>query len=167
VREVTVPPQLGDGRFNVVAVTVIDSLVADLAVFGIAESICFRGPERISERLQHRSQQIGTRRYKGLFREGMQGQTVGCGHRADLRAFNNSKISRWPFLYPGAHYNIGAKSPNQVKASTPLLRRNRGAASFREIGEGLRRRLGTFYKAKRQVEADKSGCTPERVVTAL
>jgi hypothetical protein len=87
VWEVAALPQLGDGELDgpgagvplarVVAVAVVVSLVADLPVFGVAGGVGFRGHERVGECLDHRAQQIGTRRGEIVFREGLQGQTNG------------------------------------------------------------------------------------------
>lgn len=94
VREVAALPQLGDGELDgpgagvplarAIAVAMVDSFLADLPVFGVAEGVGFRRHERVGERLDHRAQQVRTRRGEIVFREGVQGQTVGCGHRAYL-----------------------------------------------------------------------------------
>ncbi len=94
VREVAALPQLGNGELDgpgprvplarAIAVAVVAPLVADLPVFGVAEGVGLGGHEGVSERFDHRAQQIGTRRGEILLGEGVQGQTVGCGHRADL-----------------------------------------------------------------------------------
>jgi hypothetical protein len=51
------------------------------------------GHECVGERLDHRAQQIGTRRSEVVFGEGVQGHTVGCGHRADLLRASTSRRS--------------------------------------------------------------------------
>jgi hypothetical protein len=103
VREATALTQLGDGQFDgagagvplarAVAVAVVDAFVADLAVFGVAEGVGLRGHERVGERLDHRAQQIGTRRGEVVLGEGVQGHTVTCGHRADLLRDSTSRRS--------------------------------------------------------------------------
>ncbi|MGX1471218.1 UNVERIFIED_CONTAM: hypothetical protein RKD50_000026 [Streptomyces canus] len=127
---ITALPQLGNGEFDgagagvplawAVAVAVVDAFVADLAVFGVAEGVGLRGHECVGERLDHCAQQIGTRRGEVVFREGVQGQTAWCGHRADLlRGFDTSKISRWPFIYAGA-IPMPEQTPGSDRTRTPL-----------------------------------------------
>lgn len=70
--KVTALAQFGNGQFHgsrarvpltrAIAVAVVDALVADLAVLGVAESVRLRRHQRIGERLDHRAQQVGTRR---------------------------------------------------------------------------------------------------------
>lgn len=131
VGEVTALPQLGDGQFDgagarvplacAVAVAVVDAIAADLPVFGVAEGIRLRGHERVGELLHHRAQQIGTRRGEVVFREGVQGHTVWCGHRADLlRGFDTSQISRWPFVHAGT-IPMPEQTPGSGRTRTPLL----------------------------------------------
>ncbi len=103
VREVAALPQLGNGELDgpsagvplarAVAVAVVDAFVADLPVLGVAERVGLRRHERVGERLDHRAQQIGTRRGKVLLGEGVQGQTVRCGHRADLLRASTTRRS--------------------------------------------------------------------------
>ncbi|SCE17590.1 hypothetical protein GA0115240_142178 [Streptomyces sp. DvalAA-14] len=127
-REVAALPQLGQGEFDgagagvplarAVSVAVVDAFVADLPVFGVAQGVGLRRHERVGERLDHRAQQIRTRRSEVVLAQGVQGQTVRCGHRADLlRGFDTSKISRWPFVYAGTNPNAGA---NPRIRSNPL-----------------------------------------------
>lgn len=52
----------------------IDAFVADLPVLGIADGIRLGGHERVGERLDHRAQQIGTRRGEVVLGEGVQGR---------------------------------------------------------------------------------------------
>lgn len=65
----TVSARLSHSRERAVAVAVMDALVTDLPVCGIAESTGLRGHERIGERLHHRAQPIRTRRSDIVFRE--------------------------------------------------------------------------------------------------
>jgi hypothetical protein len=111
---------------------VVDAFVADLPVLGVAERVGLRGHERVGERLDHRAQQIGTRRGEVVFREGVQGRTVWCGHRADLlRAFDNSKISQWPFSYPGTHSDARANARIRREPAHHLRERNLGSRRVR------------------------------------
>ena len=45
-----------------VTVTVVDSVLADLPILGVAECVGLRGQECVGKRLDHRAQQIGARR---------------------------------------------------------------------------------------------------------
>jgi hypothetical protein len=132
-----------------VAVAVVDTFVADLAVFGVAEGVGLRGHERVGERLDHRAQQIGTRRSEVVLGEGVQGQTVGCGHRADLlRGFDTSKTSRWPFNYAGTipmpEQTPGRSNPYTISLDATEQRRSlqtgsiTGRASGGATAGGLR-----------------------------
>jgi NAD(P)-dependent dehydrogenase (short-subunit alcohol dehydrogenase family) len=78
---------------------VVDAFVADLSVFGIAESIRLRGHERVGKRLDHRAQQVGTRRGEVVLGEGVQGQTADAAELMERQAgrldvlVNNAGIS--------------------------------------------------------------------------
>ncbi|GAA3228032.1 hypothetical protein GCM10020256_39880 [Streptomyces thermocoprophilus] len=103
VREVAALPQLGNGELDgpgagvplarAIAVAMVDAFLADLPVFGVAEGVSLGGHEGVGECLDHRAQQIGTRRGEVLLGEGVQGQTVGCGHRADLLRASTTRRS--------------------------------------------------------------------------
>ncbi len=124
-REVTALTQLGDGEFDgagagiplarAISVAVVDAFVADLPVLGIADGIRLRGHECVGERLDHHAQQIGTRRGKVVLGEGMQGQTVWCGHRADLLRDSTSRRSAGGRSSMRAPSRCRSKPPHQVE----------------------------------------------------
>lgn len=70
--------------------------------------------------LNPRAQQIGTRRGEVVLGEGVQEQTVWCGHRADLlQGLGTSKVSRWPFIYAGISQKP-EQTPGSGRTRTPL-----------------------------------------------
>lgn len=70
---------LPSSRFAPAAsVAVVDSLIADLAVLGVAEGVRLGGHECVGERLDHRAQQIGTRRGEVVLGEDVRGRLWGA-----------------------------------------------------------------------------------------
>lgn len=142
VREVAALPQLGDCELDgpgagvplarAIAVAMVDSFLADLPVFGDAEGVGFRRHERIGERLDHRAQQVRTRRGEIVFREGVQGQTVGCGHRADL-------LQRLGRLERSAGGRSHIRTPTPAPGQTP----GSGGSPYTTSQDATSRRAGT------------------------
>jgi hypothetical protein len=139
VREVAALPQLGNGELDgpgagvplarATAVAVVDSLVADLPVFGVAEGVGLGGHEGVGERFDHRAQQIGTLPRKRGHPQARFSSARACRGRLSgavivLISFEFRHLEDQPVavLISGPSLRRQAKRPDQVGTRTPLPR---------------------------------------------